>query len=343
MSWLFGNGVQKSVLAQRLATLKKVVSPAILAEFTRFCMASSQFLFEVNIADVEKSTSIPRRVLIPVFLRAVKARVFNLVFRVRCQGCQGNIPAPALFDVHPEMICVVCGTHNHPELDGSVSAVFCLHPSIGKTKKSNQPFEDLPAIEVVNTQEFRDLFESQHPLPGEFVRVKSMCFLFTDIVGSTATYENLGDALAFRLVREHFEILFAAIGQHNGVAIKTIGDAVLASFLSSADGFACARDIQLRFKAFNMRPEIKEGCQIRIGLHEGPCVGVTLNNRLDFFGSTVNIAARVQSFAGPGQLCVTKKTVQKHLSRISREGVFTKKSFARLKGIARPVSVLLIN
>jgi len=116
---------------------------------------------------------------------------------------------------------------------------------------------------------------------------------------------------------------------------------VLASFLSSSDGLACARDLQLRFKAFNARPEIQGRCKIRIGLHAGPCVGVTLNQRLDFFGSTVNIAARVQSFADPGKLCVTQKTAQKHILLL--KGVSAKKSLARLKGITRPVSVLLIS
>ncbi len=348
MTWLFGDGIRRSALNSRIVRLKNTVSPALLVELKRFCTLWPQKLGALDLAEVESLLGIPRVVLIPVFLRAVKAGIFNLEFRISCQGCKGEGPAPRLSDVHPEMVCPACGTHNHPELDGSVRAVFCLHPSLGKVKTQKRKNLDssssvvssgLPAIEVINTQEFREFFEAEQPLPGEFVRVKKMCFLFTDIAGSTATYERLGDDAAFRLVREHFSLLFSTIKQHEGVVIKTIGDSVLASFLSSANGLACARDLQLRFAQFNQRSDIQGSCRVRVGVHAGPCVGVTLNQRLDFFGSTVNIAARVQAVAGPGQLCVTKKTAIPLLSLLS--GASLKRSSVELKGISRPVPVIL--
>src|SRR5258708_31277009 len=97
------------------------------------------------------------------------------------------------------------------------------------------PDDGATAAIVGTLPEFRDLFASEVLAPGRELTVSSLTFLFTDLSGSTAMYTNLGQARAFRLVMDHFDILSGAIKEHQGAIVKTIGDAVMAGFCPSAD------------------------------------------------------------------------------------------------------------
>ncbi|MFQ3547535.1 MAG: adenylate/guanylate cyclase domain-containing protein [Termitinemataceae bacterium] len=126
--------------------------------------------------------------------------------------------------------------------------------------------------------------------------------LFTDIKGSTKMYEALGDTKAFHLVREHFRILFRHIQAHDGIVIKTIGDAVMGVFVNEQKALHAAIESQLELQRFYKDKAASEKIEVKIGLHSGPAIVVTLNNRLDYFGSTVNIAARIQGLARPNEI-----------------------------------------
>ena len=103
---------------------------------------------------------------------------------------------------------------------------------------------------IVGTMpEFRTLFSADVLAPGSGVRTKRLAFLFTDLAGSTAMYERIGEARAFRLVQEHFQILTEAVSAHNGAVVKTIGDAVMAVFPTGADALAAAVAIQRDIRA----------------------------------------------------------------------------------------------
>jgi class 3 adenylate cyclase len=151
----------------------------------------------------------------------------------------------------------------------------------------------LTAHQATTMQCFRDLFPDQILRPGEDMAVGNVTLMFTDLKGSTALYERLGDGAAYRLVREHFAFLAAAIRCHDGALVKTIGDAVMAAFSDPAQAVRAALAVQREIKDFNAR-QAGEGVIIKMGMHAGPCIAVTLNDRLDYFGSTVNLAARLQ-------------------------------------------------
>jgi class 3 adenylate cyclase len=107
-------------------------------------------------------------------------------------------------------------------------------------------------------------------------------------------YEKLGDARAYNIVRDHFEILFEAIEQQGGTVIKTIGDAVMASFVTNEQAIKAAAEALEGLQKYNIaRPE-DEQLRVKFGIHRGSAVLVNLNNRLDYFGSIVNKAARIQ-------------------------------------------------
>lgn len=129
---------------------------------------------------------------------------------------------------------------------------------------------------------------------------KAATVLFTDIVGSTATYEAKGDIEGLRRVRAHNDALFPLVQEHRGRIIKTIGDAIMAAFETPADGARCAIAMQLRLQA--LFADEDEPIEIRAGLH----CGQVLVDGDDLFGDTVNTAARVASHAGPGEVWTTE-------------------------------------
>jgi class 3 adenylate cyclase len=190
---------------------------------------------------------------------------------------------------------------------------------------------------LIASQTFRDLFRAAS-IPSEGgLELKGVTVLFTDLKGSTAIYERVGDIRAYELVRRHFAALRAVAAAEGGAIVKTIGDAVMASFADPADAMRAA----LRMQADVAR--LGEGeLSLKIGLHTGPCIAVELNDRLDYFGRTVNLAARVQGLAGAGEIVCTEAV---HDTRgvpetIANEGYRVSRETVPLRGIAGDVRVL---
>jgi len=154
-------------------------------------------------------------------------------------------------------------------------------------------------------QTFRRLFRSERVDEKEGLGIRQITFLFTDLKGSTAMYERLGDLNAYALVREHFALLNAAVHQHSGAVVKTIGDAVMAVFSRPSDAISAALNIFEEIDRFN-GDNVRPGIILKMGAHCGPSIAVTLNDNLDYFGQTVNVAARVQSLAEAGQVCISE-------------------------------------
>jgi len=127
----------------------------------------------------------------------------------------------------------------------------------------------------------------------ESLAVETVTFLFTDIKVSTQMYSELGDTRSYEIVREHFKILYSAVENHGGNVVKTIGDAVMASFLRPVNALKAAAEAHARFAS---RSWDKAGkLSIKMGLHMGSAIVVNLNDSVDYFGNTVNLAARVQA------------------------------------------------
>jgi class 3 adenylate cyclase len=159
------------------------------------------------------------------------------------------------------------------------------------------------AAEVTALQRFRDLFAEEALRPGEQISVGSLTILFTDLRDSTRLYREIGDAPAFGLVMDHFDILQQAITAEDGAIVKTIGDAVMAVFRRPMSGLQAIFVAQQRLA---MVPPGKRPLHLRAALHYGPCIAVSLNNRLDYFGSTVNIASRLEKLALGGDVVISE-------------------------------------
>ena len=150
------------------------------------------------------------------------------------------------------------------------------------------------AAEVTALHLFRDLFASEALRPGQQISVGSLAVLFTDLRDSTRLYHQIGDAPAFGLVMDHFDVLRDAIVAEGGAIVKTIGDAVMAVFRHPPAAIRAILAAQRRLAA---PPEGLRPLFLKAGVHYGPCIAVTLNERLDYFGSTVNVAARLEGLS----------------------------------------------
>ena len=187
------------------------------------------------------------------------------------------------------------------------------------------------AAEVTALQMFRDLFSSEALRPGEQISVGTLTVLFTDLRHSTQLYREIGDATAFGRVMSHFDIVRKTIAAHDGAVVKTIGDAVMAVFRSAADGLRAMLEVQrqLAEPADGSLPLV-----LKAGLNTGPCIAVTLNDRLDYFGSTVNMAARLECLSSGTDVIISGSVYEDAKVRelIEAEGLAAVEFDMSLKG-----------
>ena len=201
----------------------------------------------------------------------------------------------------------------------------------------------LTADRVTSLQAFRDLFSDQVLRPGDEVAVARVALMFTDLKGSTSLFNRIGDAAAYHLVRDHFAFLAAIVREQRGAIVKTIGDAIMASFADPADALRAALAIQEKIGAFNQAQNLGKAqgdadLTIKLGLHLGPSIVVTLNGRLDYFGATVNMAARLQGASQGGDIVLSQEMASDPLVAELLAGLALEQKTARLKGFDAPVA-----
>ena len=177
-----------------------------------------------------------------------------------------------------------------------------LHELLGRRR----PF--LTAKRLLTNQVFRDLYGTDTIDVEQRLKITSLTFLFTDLKGSTELYERVGDLVAFDLVKAHFRVLNEIVASEAGAVVKTIGDAVMATFPTPNRAVAAALRMREAMRDLN-DGHSREDLLLKIGIHEGPCLAVVLNDRQDYFGTTVNIAARVQALADSRTILATRSVV----------------------------------
>lgn len=131
----------------------------------------------------------------------------------------------------------------------------------------------------------------------------SVAILFSDIEGSTALNEELGDRAWVRLLARHDAVVRREVAAHNGQVVKTQGDGFMVAFGPARDAVACAVAVQ-RALARRRRP-LDVAIRVRIGIHRGTAV----RRDEDLFGRNVAFAARVAGLAGGGEILVSDPVV----------------------------------
>ena len=201
----------------------------------------------------------------------------------------------------------------------------------------------LTAKRLLTNQVFRDIYGTDTIDVDQRLKITSLTFMFTDLRGSTELYERVGDIAAFDLVRAHFEVLNEIVASEAGAVVKTIGDAVMATFPTPDRALAAA--LRMR-EAMGRLNDGHNGHDLllKIGIHEGPCLAVVLNDRQDYFGSTVNIAARVQGLADTRSILATGSVVKHPQASdlLATNGLSPVAQQRALRGIAQELAVYAI-
>ncbi len=241
-----------------------------------------------------------------------------------------------LFEMNWEMACPHCGniaehTHHIDELNAASHCSSCkvdfdnfadenilisisvmaglfaekapAPPAYRTLDKRVQP---LTALDLVGSPLYRRYFSKEIPSLEQSIKIRSVTILFTDLIRSTSLYSAVGDIPAYAFVREHFESLFKQITEHAGGIIKTIGDAIMAIFKEPADAVTTAFKLKKEVADLLIKNNLTEKeYGLRVGISNGTALIVNMNNTLDLFGTTVNVAARIVNLAEKDTVAVT--------------------------------------
>jgi class 3 adenylate cyclase len=149
--------------------------------------------------------------------------------------------------------------------------------------------------------------------------------MFADLKDSTLMTTMFGDTRALHLLHIHNALIRNALRESRGNEVKHTGDGIMASFVSVEDAVKCAMDVQKVFADHNQRNP-QESLQIRIGLSAGEPV----EEDGDFFGSAVQLAARICAYAEPNHILaaqIVRDECQSHRDVFVEVGTITPKGF----------------
>lgn len=193
-----------------------------------------------------------------------------------------------------------------------------------------------------------DLPQVQHEGPARHLQapattsvVPDLTVVFTDLGGSSALYHSLGDGAAFALVRHHFAVLRRAVQEAGGTVVKTIGDAVMAVFPHPLPALRAAvaalREAERPMPGAETVPPLP----LKVGIQRGPVIAAMLENGVDYFGHTVNVAARLRGLAGAGGICMEAALARGEGMHALLTGLAVEAENARLPGLEGPELALL--
>jgi len=251
-----------------------------------------------------------------------------------------GVPAPnEPLELRPGPLRLTLENHHNVRL---LPAVWIADERLEALVSRRRPY--LTAKRLLTNQTFRDLHRTDMLDVDQRLKITSMTFLFTDLRGSTELYERVGDLAAFDLVKAHFHVLTDSVVAETGAVVKTIGDAVMATFPSPARAVAAALRMREGMRRLNAEQQREDLC-IKIGIHEGSCLAVTLNDRQDYFGQTVNVAARVQGMADARSIFATRPVVDdpQASALLTSAGIRPEARTAVLRGIPDELTIYQIS
>lgn len=167
--------------------------------------------------------------------------------------------------------------------------------------------QSVTAAAVTSRQIFRDLFSREILRPGERISVGAITIVFTDLKNSTQLYREIGDAPAFGRVLNHFDVIEGAVAAEGGGIVKTMGDAVMATFTQPA---AALRAMKAAQDTLSSEERARSSFALKCSIHHGPCLAINQNDRLDYFGTTVNTCSRLCSLSTGADIVISGPVLQ---------------------------------
>lgn len=209
-------------------------------------------------------------------------------------------------------------------------------PMVCYIEKENWRKEAIYATEVTSSHDFRTLFAQETLKDGEKVMASNVTILFTDLMNSTDLYLQEGDDFAIGQLMSHFKIIQQIVAEERGGIVKTIGDSVMAVFKEPVSALKSVERIQ---QIFSSSTAMGDSFKLKAGIHIGDCTAVNLNDRIDYFGTTVNIASRLVDVAEEKEIVVSEPfynfgDTDLYLEN-NRKSLFIKSSEKQLKGFEK--------
>lgn len=288
---------------------------------------SDRFLFHIPVYEIAKTFSMKREDVLTIFIQGVYNGVFILEWIYHCPTC-GNVAfeAPSLHHASAQNFCTACNKVFDNVLDDNIEVCFSIHPrlkvldpafkaqyiaEIGKNIHNGQfrTWEHphvVRGVDVIQNNVYRTLMASELLIGGQSLLLTHATVLFTDLKASTRFYLEQGDAKAFILVKEYIKIFVDLVEAYHGVPVKTMGDSIMAVFSSPSNAFDAALQAQQVLLQHAQQKSESERLEIKMGLHTGSALLVTLNNRLDYFGFTVNLAAHIHRAALANEIVISQ-------------------------------------
>lgn len=316
--------------------------------------AQDHELYRVNPRYLAHALNWSEALTLDVLTASVAENFWQIEWDVHCSSCDNLLQrADNLSKLQSHQHCEMCHGEVEIHLDEEVTprvSVLADLRRLRATRRDDPAFHEqvdqeqgrLPALNLINRNLFRELLSAQTLPCDSSLGVQHMAVFFSDLKASTTLYQTLGDAQAYQLVRQHFDIIFAAVEKHGGSAIKTIGDGVMGTFSSNAAALRSAIESVQGIKALNNETGLSDENRLalKIGLHAGQCIVVTLNGRLDYFGSTVNIAARLGDLARGNDILLSKSFLNDEEGpAIASNLQYESEETITLRGIANEIEV----
>jgi class 3 adenylate cyclase len=271
-----------------------------------------------------------------------------------CPICQFRSEEPDwMRNAQHDYSCPACGGTYDVHVDDEAQVTFSTHPRLrafspaaddsGFQYGMRMRFPPTTVHELLTVQTFRDWARNEPLTVGEHLEVRRMVVWFSDLTGSTALYARNGDPFAYSLVHQHFDLVFEVINRSEGAVVKTLGDGIMAMFVLGARAVEAAVAAHQALEAFNRQRGLAgdKRLALKIGVHAGPAIMVRLNDRLDYFGTTVNVAARVSDLAEGTQTVLTQ-TLQADpqvQAIIETAGYVAECLSTEIRGLDQPVRV----
>jgi class 3 adenylate cyclase len=350
-------------IAEAIARLGKYeYAPELLSRLATYLRSlPAPQLDHIPPTDLGHALGLDEQATLELLVAAVHEGLCDLYWTAHCAQCNQTAGEWAhLAGAQHETDCAGCGARVELTLDQNLHVRFALNRryrtgrlSVPAATGSNPLITPVGApltgLDLLNLQVFRDLLAGEVLLPNESLRVTRIAILFSDLRGSTALYARKGDPVAFGLVREHYALIAAQVRAARGAVVKMVGDGMMASFADPAAGLRAGLAIQQDLARFNQARGLRgnDALQLKLGLHAGACLSVNLNGRMDYFGTAVNIAARVEGLAAGDDVVTTaavlaEASARQVLEEARRNGAQVSEFATSLRGLEEAVQVVRI-
>lgn len=196
----------------------------------------------------------------------------------------------------------------------------------------------LLATEANSLHKFRTMFPNERTREGVKILASNLSILFTDIIDSTDLYLQEGDQAALDQVMNHFKVIQKVVAEEHGSIVKTIGDSAMAVFREPVSALIAMDRIH---RIFSTSKALGVSVKLKAGIHYGNCTTVSINDRIDYFGTTVNMAARLVDAAKEKEIVISNafynnNSVKEYLEK-NKGSLFVKDSKITLKGFDNEV------